>query len=230
MVQLRRRMFPRGNMPGLRATLASGGPKGYNDTGSGRNRAPSARLNRERGVALAVASLAVVIHERLGVWARHLRPRLLAWPVRWVETRSTADLEAALVGLACPIVLIDLGRRVRAGLEDLDRAAQATPNALCLVLDPAAHEGVATLARELGATHVFTGPVTPPEVARLLERWLPLAQRQSESDGWSNAREPKPEPEPWNWLVPLLAIRPGPVSSPNPYLHLHPLPVRTLRP
>src|SRR3954453_6771417 len=162
---------------------------------------------REGGVDLAVASLAVVIHERLGTWARQLRPRLLAWPIRWVETRSTADLEAALAGMACPVVLLDLARRPRAALEDLDRAAQVAPNALILVLDPEAREGVATLARELGASHVFSGPGTPPVGARLLARWPPLAQRQSESDGWSNAPEPEPEPEPWNWLAPLLAGR-----------------------
>jgi hypothetical protein len=155
--------------------------------------------------------LVVVTHERLGNWARQLRPRFLAWPIRWVETRSTADLEAALAGLACPVVLIDLGRRVRAGLEDLDRAAQAAPGALFLVLDPERHEGVATFARELGATHVVSGPVTPPEVVRLLARWLPLAQRLSERDGWSNAPEPGPQPEPWNWLTPLLAVQTGTV-------------------
>jgi CheY-like chemotaxis protein len=177
---------------------------------------------------LAVASLAVVIHERQGTWARHLRHRLLAWSIRWVETRSTADLEAALAGLACPVVLIDLGRRVRVGLEDLDRAAQTAPNALFLVLDPEAHEGVATLARELGATHVISGPVTPPEVVRLLARWLPQAQRQADTDGWSNAREPRPEAEPWNWLAPLLAVRTGPVAHANPPLHPHP--IRPLRP
>jgi CheY-like chemotaxis protein len=169
---------------------------------------------------LAPASLVVVTHERLGTWARQLRPRLLAWPIRWVETRSTADLEAALAGLACPVVLIDLGRRdrVRAGLEDLDRALQAAPNALVLVLDPLAHEGVATLARELGATHVLSGPVTPPSVAQLVARWLPLAQRQAEGDGWAGAREPLPAPEPWNWLGPLLAARPdrGPSPWPSP--------------
>jgi hypothetical protein len=168
--------------------------------------------------------LVVVIHERLGNWARHLRPRFLAWPIRWAETRSTADLEAALAGVACPVVLVDLGRRVRAGLEDLDRAAQAAPGGLFLVLDPEPREGVAMLARELGATHVFSGPVTPPEVARLLARWFPLAQRLAESDGWSNVREPGPQPEPWNWLAPLLAARTGtgpPLQSPS---------TRTLRP
>jgi DNA-binding NtrC family response regulator len=171
--------------------------------------------------------LAVVIHERLGTWARHLRPRFLGWPIRWVETRSTADLEAVLGGMACPVVLIDLGRRAGAGLQDLDRAAQAAPNALVLVLDPEAQQGVATLARELGATYVFSGPVTPPEVAQLIARWLPLAQRQAESDGWSSAREHKPreEPEPWNWLGPLLAVRPGPV----PPASFHPHLIRTLR-
>jgi len=180
---------------------------------------------------LALASLAVVIHERRGIWARQLRPRLLAWPIRWVETRSTADLEAALAGMACPVVLLDLARRPRAALEDLDRAAQAAPNALILVLDPQAHEGVATLARELGATHVLSGPVTPPAVAQLIARWLPLAQRQAEGDGWSNALEPEPKPEPWNWLAPLLSARPGPTSSPaNVNANAHPLTHRTLRP
>ena len=153
---------------------------------------------------MPLTSLTVVLHERRGVWARHLRPRLSAWPVRWAETRSSADLESALAGLACPIVVLDLVRRVRAGLEDLDRAVQRAPNAMVLVLDPEAHEGVAVLARELGATQVISGVVTPPSVADLLARWLPLAQRQAESEGWSNAPPPAPEPEPWNWLAPLL--------------------------
>jgi DNA-binding NtrC family response regulator len=146
----------------------------------------------------------LVIHERRDTWARHLRPRLLAWPIRWVKTRSAADLESALAGAACPIVVLDLARRVRAGLEDLDRAMQRAPNAMVLVLDPEAHEGVSVLARELGATHVISGVATPPAVANLLARWLPLAQRQAESEGWSNAPPPIPEPEPWNWLTPLL--------------------------
>jgi hypothetical protein len=164
---------------------------------------------------LALATLTMVTHERLGTWARQLRGRFAAWPVpiRWVESRSTADLEAALAGLACPIVVIDVGRRVRAGLEDLDRAVQVAPNALCLVLDPEAHPGVAPLARELGAAHVLSGAVTPPEVARLLARWLPLALRQGEADGWSAPRAPEPEPEPWNWLAPLLAPWPAPAQA-----------------
>src|SRR3954451_12450285 len=163
-------------------------------------RACRGRGREGRGI-LAVPSLAVLIHERLGSWARQLRPRLLAWPIRWIETRSTTDLEAALAGMACPIVLIDLARRPRAGLEDLDRAAQTASNALILVLDPQAHEGVATLARELGATQVLSGPVPPPEVAQVIARWLPLAHRLTDADGWSITREPEPQPEPWNWLT-----------------------------
>ncbi len=153
-----------------------------------------------------LASLVLVIHERLGHWARQLRPRLSAWPVRLVETRSAADLEAAVAGRACPVVVIDLARRVRAGLEDLDRATRAAPNALVLVLDPEAHDGVALLARELGATHVIAGVATPPAVAGLLARWLPLAQRRDDRDGWS--ARPEPEPEPWCWPSP--ALRPPP--------------------
>jgi hypothetical protein len=178
---------------------------------------------------LAVASLVVVIHERLGFWARHLRPRLHAWPIRWVETRSSADLQAALAGMACPIVLIDLGRRPRAALEDLDHAVHAAPNALILVLDPRSHEGVAGLARELGATHIFTRSVTPPEVAELIARWLPLAQHHAENDGWSQAGTPAPEPEPWNWLAPLLADRPHARTGMAPSAPALTNPTRTMR-
>ncbi len=78
----------------------------------------------------------VAIHERLGYWARQLRPRLLARPIRWVETRSPADLKAAIAGIACPIVLIDLAHRPKAGLEDLHMVLESAPNALILILDP----------------------------------------------------------------------------------------------
>jgi hypothetical protein len=141
---------------------------------------------------------------------------LTDWPIRWIESRSVGDLRDALAGLTCPIVLIDLGRRPRAGLEDLDRVVQALPDALVLVLDPEAHEGVTWLARELGATHVLSGVVTPPTVAALIARWLPLAQRRSEHQDWSSAVEPKPVPEPWNWLNPLLAEPPVPSRFPRP--------------
>jgi hypothetical protein len=160
------------------------------------------------GVEPPLLNLTLVIHERLGGWARQLRPRLVGWPIRWIESRSASDLEAALKGTACPIVVIDVARSPRAGLEDLDRAVQTAPNALILVLDPESHEGVAPLAREIGATHVIAGVVTPPTVADLLTRWLALAQRQTESDGWSRSLKPDPEPEPWNWLALALSDRP----------------------
>jgi hypothetical protein len=164
-------------------------------------------------VVSPVASLVLVIHERLGHWARQLRPRLSAWPIRLVETRSSADLEAVVSGQACPVVVIDLARRVRAGLEDLDRANRAAPNALVLVLDPGSHDGVPLLARELGATHVIAGVATPPAVAEILTRWLPLAQRRAERDGWSDG--PGPEPEPWNWLAPYLQPQPARPRAPR---------------
>jgi CheY-like chemotaxis protein len=122
------------------------------------------------------------------------------WPVRVVETRSATELQDVLVGYACPIVVLDLADRVRSGLEDLDRAALLAPNALILVLDPKARAGVASLARELGATLVISGPVPPPQVAELLSRWLPLARRRAEGDGWSTVAEPAAEP--WDGPIP----------------------------
>jgi hypothetical protein len=148
--------------------------------------------------------LRLVIHERLGYWARHLKPRLVGSPIAWVESRSTADLEAALRATACPIVVIDVGDRPRAAMEDLDRAMGTAPNALALVLDPRAHHGVASLALELGASHVMTGGVVPPAVSELLARWVRLAQTRNEADGWSLPLES--EPEPWSGLAtPLLS-------------------------
>jgi hypothetical protein len=174
-------------------------------------------LLKKKGVVALLTSLPLIIHERLGNWVRQLRPRLSAWPIRLVESRSAADLEGALAGTACPIVVIDLDRRPGAGLDDLERATRTAPSALVLVLDPGGHDGVAVLARELGATHVFSGVVTPPTVARLLERWIVLAQRRTETDGWSGARKPEPESEPWNWLAPYLnSARPGPTWTPTP--------------
>jgi hypothetical protein len=50
---------------------------------------------------------------------------------------------------------------------------------------------VTSLARELGATHVLSGFVPPPEVAILLIRWITLARRYLESDGWSRTSSPE---------------------------------------
>lgn len=151
----------------------------------------------------------VVTHERLGTWARQLRTRLGstsmtpsggspngtgAGGVRLVETRSGADLAAAVRGVATPIVLIDLGDRPLAMLEDLDEAARVAPGGLFLVLDPARRPGVPALARELGATLALTGVVPPPRVADLIVRWIPLARRRAEADGWSAPDDPRPEP------------------------------------
>jgi hypothetical protein len=63
------------------------------------------------------------------------------------------------------------------------------------VLDSKGHPDVAGLARELGATLVLSGYVPPPRVADLLARWVPIARRRAEVDGWAVPHEP--EPEPW---------------------------------
>lgn len=106
--------------------------------------------------------------------------------------------------MACPILLLDLAHRPRAGLDDLDRALLLVPDLLSLVLDPEATDGVARLAREIGATHVLSGPAAPPAVARLIARWVPLALSRTEAAGWSSPVPEIPEPEPWIWLTPLL--------------------------
>jgi hypothetical protein len=163
---------------------------------------------------LALTGPVLVVHERIGTWARRLRTLLSERPVRLIETRSPADLERALAGVVCPLVLIDLDRRPRQGLYDLERAARVAPDALCLVIAPGPSEEVALLARQFGATHVMCAPVPPPAVVRLLSRWLGLAQRRAEGSGW--AAPPPPPPEPWNWLTPLLGPDPHPQRPPQP--------------
>ena len=54
---------------------------------------------------------------------------------------------------------------------------------------------MSALAFEVGATLVIAGVVPPPRVAAMVLRWLPLARRRAELDGWALANGP--EPEPW---------------------------------
>jgi hypothetical protein len=148
--------------------------------------------------------VAVILHERLGHWNRQLRPRLHDQRIRWFETRSRGDLDDLLIGLSCPVVLIDLGRQPTMGLQDLMRVLERAPDARVLVLDPESHGEVAGLARELGATHVASGYVPPPFVASLLARWIELARRSIDRTGWSRASFADTATEPWDWLADLL--------------------------
>ncbi len=147
--------------------------------------------------------VAVILHERMGAWAGQLRPRLQDRPVRWFETRSAADLEAVIVGLACPVIVIDLGRNFQ-GLRDLERVVNLAPGARTLVLDPETLEGVAALARELGATEVISGFIPPPEVACRVNRWISLAAAQIEREGWSRPLAADSPVDRESWLEAVL--------------------------
>lgn len=160
--------------------------------------------------------VAVVLHERLGGWYRQLRPRLSEMPVRWFESRSTADLEGILQGLAFPIVLIDLARQPLDGLMALERVRDRTPGARTLVLDPEARAGVRELAYEMGATHVRSGFWPPPDVARLIARWIASAGYRTESAGWSRTTFPENAAEPWGWLSEYLASPTGAARARRP--------------
>lgn len=135
----------------------------------------------------------VIFHERVANWSRQIRPRFQEWPIRWSETRSTAGLVEAASRSACPVVVMGLDDQAARGLRDLDEALQVTPGALSLVLDPLDRLEVAETARALGATLVLPGLVIPPEVERLLLRWLPIARRRGELEGWSASSEPDPD-------------------------------------
>ena len=117
----------------------------------------------------------IIIHERLAEWGGRLRSRWGDDPaVRWVESRSAADLVAAARGSMPAIVLINLAHRTYWGMEGLEALDAVPHNALILVLDPLSVPEVPTLARELGATLVWPGVVVPPQVEALFRRWLAL--------------------------------------------------------
>ena len=153
--------------------------------------------------------VALVLHERLGKWAAQLRPRLAGRPVRWFETRSAADLREILPGLGRPVVLLDLGSRVLEALGDLDQVVNLAPGARVLVLDPAARQEVAELARELGATHVMAGFVAPPEVTSLIDRWIGLAVEEQSREGWSRPLPVDSLLDPEGWLDDILGDSAG---------------------
>jgi chemotaxis response regulator CheB len=131
--------------------------------------------------------VAVILHERLGTWAAQLRSRFQDRPVRVIETRSAQDLDRALAGLACPVVVIALGIDPADGLEQLERVLRLCPAARILILDSASCEGVSELAREMGATLAISGLVPPPVVAALVDRWVSQAAAQTAREGWSRA-------------------------------------------
>jgi len=138
----------------------------------------------------------IVIHERRGRWARQLRPRLSGPEVRWSETRSTAELVGSSRLSACPVAVVDLGDRPARGIEDLAALRRASPTSLTLVLDPGSHAEVGPIARELGATLVLAGVVVAPRVVDLLRRWLPIARRRAEAEGWTPPTDPEYPLEP----------------------------------
>ena len=143
--------------------------------------------------------LPLIIHERIGHWARQLRPRVEAWPVKLIETRPGDDVATMARRSACPILVVDLGDRPKLGLEAIDQAYSTAPLALILALNSSKLPEVDTLARELGASRVLSGSINPPDVMTVLERWLPIAQKRAEADGWAEDRVP--ELEPWEELL-----------------------------
>ena len=138
-----------------------------------------------------MADFSVIIHERVANWSRQLRPRFQGWPIRWSETRSERDLVQTVARSNWPILIVELDRRHLQGLRELHEALQMAPNTLSLVLEPGNRPGVASIAREIGVTLVLTGVVVPPEVERLLQRWLPIATGRAAAEGWSATIEPE---------------------------------------
>ena len=87
------------------------------------------------------------------------------------------------------MVLIDAGAQLASGLLDLDLVVYRAPDALVLFDSHEPHREASALARELGAAHVLSGFLPAPHVANLMLRWILLARRRIEQDGWSRLSE-----------------------------------------
>lgn len=160
----------------------------------------------------------VIVHDRSETWHRQLRGRTTRPSTRWVETRTPNDLARALDLSTAPVVVISLGESIRPGLQDLALVSARSPDALAMVIDPVGRPGVAGLARELGAALAVGPETTPPRVASLVDRWIGLAARRLEAEGWSPAVAP--DPDTWeSWLAALL--------EPPPPIPPHEAPPRT---
>jgi hypothetical protein len=82
------------------------------------------------------------------------------------------------------MAVVDLGGTPRGVLDDIGRCRPADHGSLVLVLDPQRHEGVARLARELGASLVISGFCPPPRALAVLERWCRVCLARREHAGW----------------------------------------------
>jgi hypothetical protein len=138
----------------------------------------------------------LVIHERKGTWGRQLRPRVAAWSVRPIETRSAADLIDAARLHPFPLAVFDLREKPATILADLDVFLERVPSAFSLVLDPGKIPEAAEIAWNCGATLVLSGQTHPPKVVDLLARWSVLSRRLAESDGWIPT-DPAEEDDPY---------------------------------
>ncbi len=54
--------------------------------------------------------------------------------------------------------------------------------------------------RKMGATHVISGFAPPPEVACFIDRWITLADRQTDRAGWSRPVTTDTPLDPEEWL------------------------------
>lgn len=147
----------------------------------------------------------VVLHERLGGWARQLRPRLAGSPARWIETRSTAELLVAITGGASPVILIEASQDPEGNLREVALVVERGGSPLVLFIDPLDRSDVMDLGRELGATLTVGGRCTPPEVAELIGRWIGLSARANAREGWSRPRPADPLRDPSAWIEELVA-------------------------
>ncbi len=149
----------------------------------------------------------VALHERSGTWGRQLRPRLSKVRARWFETRTTAELLAAVAARASPVVLVEAGADPERALRDLAALSETGSAPLVLFLDPwDDRPETLRLAGELGATLATTSKaMTPPEVADLIGRWIALAARAQTREGWSRPIPADPAREPDEWIDAVVA-------------------------
>src|SRR5262249_44373000 len=107
-------------------------------------------------------------------WIRQLRARLGTEGIRWMETRTEADLERAVTGTTRVVLLIDGSAKDCRPLDVLARIEGTSCDPCILVLLGRDQSYLSRAAYEMGASAVLESGTPPPAVAALVSRWVKL--------------------------------------------------------
>ena len=111
----------------------------------------------------------LIVHESGRRWIDHIRSRMAA-AVRVRHSTTVPESLRLLRGERETLLVVELGQQPLAALELIEQANAADSEVTVLVLADSSQRGLELSARELGAVEFIVEPITPGEVADIVER------------------------------------------------------------